>query len=86
MQIPVRFPDKSYTVAKPSPSIHDRVSGLPQRLLLERAPCEGCRHFVRCAATGEACKRFAIFVAGKKSWQRFPNEPQADIGRKLGHA
>jgi hypothetical protein len=50
------------------------------------APCDSCRHAVRCGKSGEACLSFQLYAAGKSEgvWRLQPKQPRADIGKRLG--
>ncbi|MGH7130285.1 MAG: hypothetical protein ACREIV_17070 [Planctomycetaceae bacterium] len=54
--------------------------------LLGPAPCDTCRHAVRCGDTGEACLAFSEYCRGvsEGKWRLMPKQPRTDIGARLG--
>jgi len=55
-------------------------------LLAKPAPCDACRHSIRCGQTGEACVAFRSYAKGEAEhrWRLQPTQPRADIGGRLG--
>ena len=49
------------------------------------APCDGCRHALRCASSSEACEAFALFVkyGREERWSYAPRQPDERLGRRM---